>query len=158
MRMYGEKQYSLNESNNISYNFYTSGCKGYCEGCHSHHTHSFEEGTLVDDLWYTTKLEEMCEYKSWKFENIVLLGGEPLDNNVKDVCKFYDNMKETFSDKAIWLYTHFELNEISKEIKTRFDFIKTGMFDINNISDDYRSNGISLVSSNQKINIKGIEY
>ncbi len=158
MNFYADYKYSLASSIGIGYEIYLSGCKGYCKGCHSDHTHDFNAGVKIDDNFINDFIAKIKKEGSFKFDNFVLLGGEPLDNPTSEVLYFMNKLKDNFSNKKFWLYTHFELNEIDNEIKSFFDFIKTGKFDIDNIDENYKSRGINLISPNQKINEKGIDY
>jgi organic radical activating enzyme len=158
MRLYGEEKVDLRNYIGVSYSFYVSGCKGYCKGCHSDHTHAFNQGTLMNEKWYETKLKEMKRYGDWKFGNIILLGGEPLDQPIEEVFEFFNEMKIAFPEKKLGLYTHFEIEEIDPVLLIICDFIKTGKFDIDNLDIDYKSNGVSLASNNQKMLLKGIDY
>jgi len=158
LRLYSLEKCDLRNFIGISYSFYTSGCKGYCKGCHSDHTHDFNQGILMDEHFYTKTIWNMKEYGEFKFDNIILLGGEPLDNPVEEVFEFFNEMKIAFPDKKLGLYTHFELDEIDPTLFIICDFIKTGKYSIDNLDNLYYSNGVKLVSNNQKINIKNIDY
>lgn len=157
IRYYGKRECVLASTNGIAFEIYVAGCKGYCEGCHSPHVWNFNQGRLMDNEFYDELIEYM-KSKEWQFDNIVLIGGEPLDNKKEDIINFCNVMKDNFENKDLYLYTHFELEEIDEEIKQCFNYIKTGKFDKNKYSDEYYSNGINLKSINQKMNKKGEDY
>lgn len=156
MNYYGKREGVLASTDGVAFEIYVAGCKYHpCEGCHSPHTWDFNQGRPMDSDFYSELLEYMSS-KEWQFDNIVLLGGEPLDNPVEDVIYFCDCMK--IFNKPLWLYTHYELSEISSEIKDAFDYIVTGMFQKENYSDTYLSRGVQLKSTNQKVNKRGEDY
>jgi organic radical activating enzyme len=111
----------------------------------------------MDENFYKELIDYM-KPKEWQFDNINLLGGEPLDNSKQDILSFCKIMKQYFPDKKFYIYTHYELKDIDNDIKQQFDYIKTGKFDKSKYSDEYYSSGINLKSINQKMNKKGIDY
>lgn len=157
MNYYGKREGVLASTDGIAFEIYVSGCNGYCKDCHSKHTWDFNQGILMDDYFYN-EVFKIMQNKEWQFDNIALLGGEPLDNDKKDIINFAKKMKSYFENKKLYLYTHFELNEINDEIKKHFDFIKTGKFDEKKYNDEYCSNGVYLKTTNQKMNKKGVDY
>ena len=158
MNYYGKREAVFASTNGVAYEIYLTNCnngKGYCDGCHSPHLWEKDQGKLIDEEFY----EKMIDYmgnKEWQFDNIAILGGEPLDNPKEEILDFAERMK--IFNKPLWLYTHFELDEINEEIKQVFDYIKTGKYDVTKLDDDHRSYGIYLMSRNQKINKKGVDY
>ncbi|HHX67014.1 MAG TPA: 4Fe-4S cluster-binding domain-containing protein [Gallicola sp.] len=155
MNYYGKREGVLASTNGIAFEIYVVGCEGYCKGCHSPHLWDKNQGVLMDEEFYNSLISYMKE-KEWQFDNIVLLGGEPLDNPKKKILEFVEKMK--IFNKPLWLYTHFELNEIDEDIKQSFDYIKTGKYNENLRNDNYISRGVGLISTNQKINKRGEDY
>lgn len=155
MNYYGKREGVLASTNGIAFEVYCVGCQGYCEGCHSPHLWDKEQGIIMDEEFYNLLISYMKE-KEWQFDNIVLLGGEPLDNPKEEVLEFVKKMK--IFNKPLWLYTHFELNEIDEDIKQSFDYIKTGKYEELLKNYNYSSRGICLMSTNQKINKRGEDY
>ena len=147
MNLYAVKEYSLGETSGISFNIYLSGCNGCCRGCHSDHTWDFNSGNelnLPDLVYY------MHKYGEHKFDHICILGGEPLDQPFNEVKALLDILREEFPDKKLWLYTHFEINEINVDILERLDYIKTVKFE-KDLPEAEEQFGVFLVSNNQKI-------
>ena len=157
MNFYGERKTVLASTNGISYEFYVSGCnngKGYCKGCHSEHTWYSNFGIPMTKEWYDNKIVEMKNRGEFKFDNINLLGGEPLDSSETDIRYFCDRFRQDFPSKGFWLYTHFTEEDIKEKfifVYELFDYIKVGKFDINKLSDYHKSNDIYLSSTNQYI-------
>lgn len=148
MNIYNIKEAALNETSGISFNIYLSGCKGYCPGCHSDHTWDFSAGSLLNNNDLVEYIKDIPDYK---FDHICILGGEPLDNPKTEVIELLKTLRKTFSNKPLWLYTHFELEEVDPDILDELDYIKTGDFriDIDPPEKDYF--GVFLASHNQKI-------
>lgn len=158
MNYYGKREAVLASTNGVAFEIYIAGCnkgEGYCGGCHSPHLWEKDQGKIIDEEFYIDLVDYMLN-KEWQFDNIVLLGGEPLDNSKEDVLEFVRQMK--ILNKKLWLYTHFELDEIDDDIKKAFDYIKTGKYIEEFKDDNYQSRDICLMTSNQKINQKGIDY
>lgn len=158
MNYYGKREGVLASTNGVAIEIYVAGCnkgKGYCDGCHSPHLWDEDQGRPMNEEFYENLIDYM-QSKEWQFDNIVLLGGEALDNPKEEILDFVQQMK--ILDKPLWLYTHFELNEIDEEVKQSFDYIKTGRYDESKIDDDHTSYGVCLKTNNQKINKKGVDY
>ena len=147
MNIYGIKESALNETSGISFNIYLSGCNGYCSGCHSDHTWDFNSGLVLD---FDNLVNYMKGYGEHKFDHICILGGEPLDQPVGELNELLQKFKDTFPNKPLWLYTHFELDEVDKTTLDKLDYIKTGKYekDLPEAEEQY---GVFLVSNNQKI-------
>lgn len=161
MRYYESGYPVYASSNGIAYEVYLSGCKGYCKGCHSPHTHDFNVGRdLNDRLVLSSLIEDIkMRYDRGEVDNIVIIGGEPLDQPLNELLDFIDRLNDSFPKCEIWLYTHFD----ESEVRTRFssiidnvDYIKCGRYDESLRSSDYRDplTGIALATSNQYF-IKG---
>lgn len=147
MNIYNIKEGAMNETTGISLNIYLSGCKGYCPGCHSDHTWDFTAGSKleVQDL-----INYISDLKSFTFDHLCVLGGEPLDNPITEVVELLSSLKSSFPDKPLWLYTHFELEKVDKKVISILDYIKTGMF-IPNIPEAKEQFGVFLSGDNQII-------
>ncbi len=147
-------QYNIN---NNSFEIYLSGCNGNpkCTGCHNRELWEFDVGQE-----YTPKFFGQLQKKIYKFEalidNIMILGGEPLDQNIEDFYFFIQDMKSF--NKKLWLFTRYEINEIEPRISKQFDFVKTGKYDCSLSVEDNIQYNIALSTSNQKILKKGIDY
>lgn len=161
MRYYSSAYPVFASTTGIAYEIYLSGCHGYCKGCHSPHTHDFNSGLDLHDRLNLGKLigDIKIRYDKDELDNIVIIGGEPLDQPMHELLDFIDTLINEFPKCGIWLYTHFD----ESEVRTRFssvldsvDFVKCGKYDESQKSDSYRDQltGIALATSNQKF-IKG---
>lgn len=145
-------QFNL-ESNAIE--IYLSGCLGNCPGCHNLELKDFNIGQDFNS-------ETMYQIKSkiLQFDNLIekifVMGGEPLDQDLFYLKWFLNYIKTT--NKEIWLFTRYELNEISPEVKNLCDYIKTGWYNEKLKIDNYISYGIKLATNNQKVNKRGEDY
>lgn len=151
-------QYSLEHK---ALEVYVSGCKGiptHCKNCHNPETWEFNQGIDYKDYIYSIK-HKLEDFGSL-IEKIVLLGGEPMDQDPEELfnfCFLLCWLKSTYK-KETWLFTRFELSEIPDKIKYCFDYIKCGKYDETKRVDDYIVYGYNLSSSNQNIFKNGIDY
>lgn len=121
---------------------YLSGCLQHCEGCHNPESWDFNQGYGVNGLF--SKLEE---YKMM-YDDIWILGGEPLDQNLDELSVFLNEL--ILLDKIIWLWTSFDFEKVYPFVKDRVHFLKCGKYD-KNLSPYMTEYGFELASSNQKI-------
>lgn len=135
---------SFNSSDGISVDIFLSGCakEPKCKGCHNPYLWDFNNGEECNFEELYLWLKNKKEY----YDNIVIMGGEPLDHD--DII---DLLKKFYTLKPIWLYTSYELKEISKEIKKYCNYIKTGKYIEELKTENNIQFGVKLASSNQKI-------
>ncbi|MCG8402357.1 MAG: 4Fe-4S cluster-binding domain-containing protein [Firmicutes bacterium] len=139
-------QYSLKDK---SFEIYISGCREHpCKGCHNPLLWNEDYGELLTQKY----LDEM-KLKVKKFNNLInkisIYGGEPLEKPIEEVIWLLKELKQT--NKEIWLFTRFEINEIQNKIKKYCNYIKTGKYDEAFKTESNIHFGIKLASSNQKI-------
>lgn len=118
-------------------------CKDDCQNKHLHILPSEELCTISEDLL----LDRISRYNILT-NCIVISGGEPLLQE-EDLKNFLDKLKERFPNKAVCLYTSYELEEVNEDLLKHLSFIKTGWYDKNKPT---KNN--FLASSNQKFYIK----
>lgn len=142
---------SYNSTDGISVDIFLSGCarEPKCSGCYNSPLWDFNNG---DEINYQELLTWLA-LKHLYYDNICILGGEPLDN--KELIQL---LQIVYKIKPIWLYTSYELNEISNNIKQYCDYIKTGRYDKELKTESNIQYGIKLATSNQKIFKKGVHY
>jgi anaerobic ribonucleoside-triphosphate reductase activating protein len=147
-------QYTL--QNNV-FEIYISGCNGIpkCIGCHNKELWDFDVGEEYT-LKYFTKLQQKTKRFENLIDNIMILGGEPLDQNIDEFYHFIIDMKSF--NKNLWLFTRYKLEEINKNIIPYFNYIKCGRYCEDLTCDNNTQYGIKLSTSNQKIYKKGIDY
>lgn len=139
-----------------SMDIFFSGCDAqpFCQDCHNPEAWDFNCGT--DWTLWTDKIIYNVEHFGAMFDKFFLLGGEPLAQDKEQFNKFLDIIENC--GKEIWLFTHYELNEISDKLKERFDYIKTGRYLPELSTKDNICYGVSLATANQKIWKREVDY
>lgn len=132
-----------------SIEIYTAGCNApHCKGCFNPETWSFDQG----DKWGNQILESI-KSKINDFpllvKNIMIFGGEPLDNPILEVVNFLTDLNTL--NLPVWLFTRRELDEVPDEVKKLCNYIKCGRFDKTKKVEQNEFFGINLATSNQKI-------
>lgn len=125
---------------------YVQGCNNHCPGCFNPETWDFEGGREFTDK-VKNKFLELG--KSKKIAGFSILGGEPLQQG-KDMLDLVKEIKETYPDKTIWMWTgcvYEELTPEQLEIVKYVDVLIDGKFDAKLKSLRSRYKG----SSNQRV-------
>lgn len=139
-------QFSL-ETNSLD--IYTAGCIGpHCLGCFNHESWSFDQGVEWND-YYLADLKTQIDLFPVLVKNIMIFGGEPLDNPIGEVILFLSDLKTL--NLPIWLFTRVSIDQVPPEVMYFCDYIKCGRFEQDNQSDDNIQFGIKLGSRNQNI-------
>ena len=141
-----------------SLDIYISGCIGnpHCEGCHNPESWDFNQGEEYTLDYFKSNIDKKVKEFDNLIDNIMIFGGEPLDSDIFEVEVFLQDLKEL--SKNIWLFTHYDLDEIPIFIQEKCDYIKTGRYLPKLKKDNYIQYGITLATSNQKIHKKGVDY
>jgi anaerobic ribonucleoside-triphosphate reductase activating protein len=125
---------------------WVSHCEHNCKYCHNPQTHNKNSGILFDE---SAKKELFKELSKDYISGITLSGGDPLSSlNRIEILNLIKEIKNTFPNKNIWLYTGYEWENI-KNLKgiENIDVIIDGKY-----IDSLKSPSLSWVgSSNQKI-------
>lgn len=137
-----------------AFEIYVSGCKAnpHCTGCHNPQSWSFDIGEFIDTKVYEKITDEIEDF-SKLIDNIWLLGGEPLDQNILEFTTFCIDLKRD-TEKKLWLFTRYELPEVKDKLKEYiklFDYIKCGKYISELSAKDYVQQGVQLATTNQKI-------
>lgn len=126
---------------------YLAGCNRRCPGCHNPETWDFNQG----DEWRMQAEERylMMRLMTPLTDKIWIMGGEPLDQDLKELEALLDFCAH--ARKPIWLWTSYELEDIPNSILARVQYVKTGryMADVPGYTDP--ETGINLASGNQRI-------
>ncbi len=147
-------QYTLQ---NKAFEIYFSGCgrNPKCKNCCNQEIQSFDIGKEYNESYFLEISEKVTRFSSL-IDNIMIFGGEPLDQNHKDFIKFLDDMQSL--EKMIWVFTSYELNEVPIDILDRADYIKTGKYMEELSTATNKKYGITLATSNQNVYKEGIDF
>ena len=115
--------FGLELSNTITLNIYLSGCidNKKCDRTHCHNPalHDFNVGGSYE-LWE----KNISSYLSSKLiEGIILIGGEPFDQQLEDL-KLFLKFLSSFN-KPIFAYTGYFYNDIPLPMQQLFHFFKS---------------------------------
>lgn len=106
---------------------WVAGCTHQCKGCHNPVTWDIEGGIPFDEA----AKEELFEaIKPDYISGVTFSGGDPLHlANREEITALAKEIKETFPEKTIWLYTGFLFEDIKElEIVKYCDVIVDGPF------------------------------
>jgi len=129
---------------------YLAGCKAdpHCKDCHNPELWSFDVGEPYNDA-----LRDKIKNKVLGFEELIdkiwILGGEPMDNDTKELEYLLRDLKELNVD--IWLWTRYDLYDVPGRIEKLCSYIKTGRYIPELHTEDNIQYGVKLESSNQNI-------
>lgn len=139
-------QYTLKHE---SFEIFLSGCDGICgKSCHNYELRDFNMG--IDHKLQIPIIINKIKDFDLLIKRVWILGGEPLLQDHKDLISLISQIKEK-TNKEIWLWTRFEIDEIPWEIKEMCDYIKTGMYIEELKCNDNIQHGVRLATSNQQI-------
>ena len=106
-------------------------CKFHCPNCFNKEIWDKNSGKPFND----EAKKELFEYLSKSYiKGLSVLGGEPLIQG-QELVELLKEVKETFKDKDIWLWTGYyidgceELDNIQKEILSLCDYVVDGRFE-----------------------------
>ncbi|WP_256715802.1 anaerobic ribonucleoside-triphosphate reductase activating protein [Paenibacillus odorifer] len=106
---------------------FVSGCEHRCKFCHNPQTWNINSGTPFDD----SAKQIVFEYLNRDYiAGITLSGGDPLyPYNVHTMTEFTKEIKATYPNKTIWLYTGYEYEVVQhREIMKYIDVLVDGKF------------------------------
>lgn len=87
-----------------------SGCSHHCYNCQNPQTWNPNSGIPFDE---SAKQEIFNELSKDYISGITFSGGDPLhENNLDEVLKLVKQIRNSFPDKTIWLYTGYSYSEI----------------------------------------------
>ena len=89
---------------------FVSGCNHHCKGCHNKITWDPNSGLQFDN---NAKQEIFEQLDKEYISGITFSGGDPLhENNKKEISNLILEIKSKYSDKNIWLYTGYTIEEL----------------------------------------------
>lgn len=141
-----------------SFEIYISGCAGnpHCKGCHNPDSWDFNLGEKYNKDYFINHIKSKIDEFDLLIKNIMIFGGEPLDNNHDEVFELLSDLKSL--NKHIWLFTRYDLNNVPDKIKNVCDYIKCGRYIPELSTENNTQYGIKLATSNQNIYKKGIDF
>ena len=106
---------------------WVAGCSHCCKDCHNPVTWDPNGGLYFDE---SAKAELFEELKKDYVSGITFSGGDPLHiANVNDVTELSKEIRETFPEKTIWLYTGSTWEEVRRMESVRYlDVLVDGEF------------------------------
>lgn len=136
----------------VRVSLFVSGCRRHCPECFNKEAQDFKYGKPFTDKEITF-IESKLQLP--QVRGLSLLGGEPMEiENVTELLPLCRYLKSTYTNKDIWCYTGYTIEEllnrnniVTKEILKYIDILVDGDFQIDkkNLSLKFRG------SSNQRI-------
>lgn len=134
-----------------SLDVFTIGCTGCCKNCCNPEIKSFNnKGISIDET--LLKIKEFKNNFNNLIDRIIIVGGDPVDGEkyTGEVSLMINKIKK-ITDKPVYLFTRHKLEDIPQSLKDCVDFIKTGEYKPELITDNNIQYGIKLATSNQII-------
>ena len=154
MRFHNITYPDVNNGEGCRVTLWVAGCTHHCKGCHNPQTWSFKSGReFTEDI--KNKLYNVLKLPYIK--GITLSGGDPLDS-FDDIFELVKDIKNSFNDKDIWLFSGYTLEDIQNSEKNiileYIDVLVDGDFkeELKDLTLKFRG------SSNQRILYKDIDF
>ena len=104
----------MNNGNGLRVVLWLSGCSHHCYNCQNPQTWNPDSGIPFDE---SAKQEIFNELSKDYISGITFSGGDPLhENNLDEVLKLVQEIRISFPEKTIWLYTGFQWSQIIAKI------------------------------------------
>lgn len=105
------RHYDTSNGTGIRTTVFVSGCTHNCYNCFNKEYQDFDFG-----FEFTQKeIDKIIEYlKEDVINGLTVIGGEPLQQNVDDMCNFLDQIRRV-SNKSIWIYSGYTYEEIIQD-------------------------------------------
>jgi len=130
---------------------YVSGCTLHCKNCHNPELQNFDTGTPYE-TWIDKLDRKMIDFADI-IDNIWILGGEPLDQDVWNLKDLLYNM--SLHGKKIWIFTGYNYNRAAERGSINMwalvNYLKYGAYKDDDLTDDNIQFGVKLASGNQGI-------
>lgn len=145
----------VDSDDGVAVSLWTVGCPHHCKGCHNQNLWDYDAGQDIPIKMVIDELKEKIN-KNGVMRNLSILGGEPLDpQNVKDVDKVLKEIRATYPNIKIYLWTGYTFEELEKREDVRgalrnVDVLIEGRF-IEELRQDLPLRG----SSNQRVYVRG---
>jgi len=145
----------VDSDDGVAVSLWTVGCPHHCKGCHNQNLWDYDAGQDIPIKMVIDELKEKIT-KNGVMRNLSILGGEPLDpQNVKDVDKVLKEVRATYPNIKIYLWTGYTFEELEKREDVRgalrnVDVLIEGRF-VEELRQDLPLRG----SSNQRVYVRG---
>lgn len=162
MRYAKIRSMDISNGEGIGISLFVQGCHFHCKGCFNQETWDFDGGKE----WTKDVRSKFIQLADKDFiTRISILGGEPLEaQNVTEILSLIEELKQTYPNKKIWLYTGYTWDYIKKctietplglpllryNIFKNVDYVVEGLFDIKK-QDLFNNEIVFAGSTNQKI-------
>lgn len=110
MRYASIRNLDISNGEGVGVSFFVQGCPFHCKNCFNSETWDFNGGKEWTE---ETKNKFMELINRPYIKRVSFLGGECLaDQNLDEILKLVQEIRISFPEKTIWLYTGFEWNQI----------------------------------------------
>lgn len=102
------RELDISNGENVGVALFVQGCPFHCYNCFNPETWDFNGGKE----WIEETKNKFVELANKPYiKRISILGGEPLaDENLDDVLELVNEIRLSFPNKSIWLYTGYEFD------------------------------------------------
>lgn len=106
MRYAQIRSMDISNGEGVGVSLFVQGCDRHCFNCFNSETWDFKSGKeWTEDI--KNKFIQLIDRPYIK--RVSFLGGEPLhENNLKEVLSLIEQIRSSYPEKSIWLYTGFE--------------------------------------------------
>ena len=103
----------MNNGDGLRVVLWLSGCSHHCYNCQNPQTWNHDSGIPFDE---SAKQEIFNELSKDYISGITFSGGDPLyENNLDEVLKLVKEIRISFPDKTIWLYTGYDFDLLNSK-------------------------------------------
>ena len=103
----------MNNGDGLRVVLWLSGCSHHCYNCQNPQTWNPDSGIPFDE---SAKQEIFNELSKDYILGITFSGGDPLyENNLDEVLKLVKEIRISFPDKSIWLYTGYDFDLLNSK-------------------------------------------
>ena len=103
----------MNNGDGLRVVLWLSGCSHHCYNCQNPQTWNPDSGIPFDE---SAKQEIFNELSKDYISGITFSGGDPLhENNLDDVLKLVQEIRISFPEKSIWLYTGYNFDLLNSK-------------------------------------------
>lgn len=110
MRYAQIRSMDISNGEGVGISLFVQGCHFHCYNCFNSETWDFQGGSE----WTKEIKSQFLGLIDKPFvKRVSILGGEPMaDENVNEICMLLNEIRYTFRDKIIWLYTGYTWEEL----------------------------------------------